>query len=284
MLYNLVKWAVSPVNIIFPIPLIPLIVGLVAGGFHEVWKPIVLTFMFYPAINLWNHVNDAEDDFKAGKDNPFVDKKTRTIAILLTIFLYLLSGFYAYSFGGVMCAMFYLFVLIATFLYSDNKLTRIRLKRHYLGEITVYSISIPSYILMSYTLIKPLDEMAIKLSILFYPLLISTLFVKDLKDISADKSAGLKTLGVVFDPVYLVKVFVLLIFAYFILLAILFYNTWFNLAILPVIGAIIGVFEFRNSRWEITKRTIKYYLTIFYSAFLSLGIFLIIATLHRIVS
>ena len=83
------KYSAKPFNIIFPIPLIPFIIGLFAGGFQGVLSTFILTFLFYPAVNLWNHINDAEEDVAAGKDNPFTEKKEKIFGLILVSTLYL---------------------------------------------------------------------------------------------------------------------------------------------------------------------------------------------------
>ncbi|WP_169745355.1 UbiA family prenyltransferase [Geoglobus ahangari] len=271
---------ISPPNIIFPFPLIPLIVGFSGGNISDIWKPLLLTLVYYPAINLWNHINDADDDRKAGKDNPFSEKDVRAVALVITFGLYLSSAILSYLFGGVTCFLFYLAVFTATFLYSDNMITKIRLKRHYLGEVGVYVVAVPSYILLLYTSIASLDKIGVFLALLFLPLMLSTVFIKDLKDITADKKAGLYTLGVAFTPETLIKVFSSLILIYYLTIIVFYRGTSHVYSAIPVIGAITGIAGFVHNRWEISRKTVKYYLVIFYSSLSSVILFLAISALQ----
>ncbi|WP_457591130.1 UbiA family prenyltransferase [Geoglobus sp.] len=276
-MYKILKFSYTPKNIIFPIPVLPLIVGLIGGGIGNFWKPIIITFLFYPAINLWNHLNDADDDYKAGKDTPFINEALRKRTIVLVFFLYLSSGLIAYEFGGVSCLTFFIIVFIATFLYSDNMLFKIRLKGHYFWELVVYLISVPAYILMMYSSVSDVDSTGILLSVTFLPLMLSTVFVKDLKDISADREAGLKTLGVKFRPEILVKSFSILVLIYFITIVKFYGNSIYVLSELPVPFAVAGFIYLAMNGWEISKATIKYYLLIFYSGLFSVFLFLVAA-------
>lgn len=266
---QVLSYSIKPPNIIFPIPLIPSIVGLAAGSPVSIWKPLLLTFVSYPAINLWNHINDAIDDYNSGKDTPFIRDRLRSLAVRLSAFLYFFSGIISYLLGGIVCLTFYIIVAVFTFLYSDMLLTGLRLKSHYLTELLTYVVTIPSFILMLYSSVSSLDLMAFKLTILFTPLLIATVFVKDLKDISADKAAGLKTLGVVFSSKSLIKSYTFSILIFYIISFILFVNTYYLVVTTPIIGLFVGFYGFLKNNWYISKKTIKYYMYIFYSTLFS---------------
>ncbi len=282
MFLKILKYSSLPPTVIFPIPLVPVIVGLFAGDLSTIWKPLVLTFLFYPGINLWNHLNDAEDDQKAGRDTPFITKRVREITVFIIFSLFFISACFIFIFGNRTGLIFYFIVLILIFLYSDNIFTKIRLKRHYVGELIVYFVSVPSYILMLYSTISNIDKTAVELTLVLTPLLVSTLFTKDLKDISADKIAGLKTLGVVFNPKSLLKMFLGLVCMYFLIGTIIFKQSLILVSFLPAIGTIYAIYKFHNARWEITEFTIKYYNLTLLSGLTSLSLLILLEIIVKI--
>jgi len=79
------------------------------------------------------------------------------------------------------------------------------LKDHYLGELIAYSIAMPAYTLSIWLVYSDLNSIAIIITVAVFLFSISGLLLKDLKDISGDRKAGLKTLGVVFPPSMLIK-------------------------------------------------------------------------------
>ncbi|WP_318249314.1 UbiA family prenyltransferase [Geoglobus acetivorans] len=236
----------------------------------EILKPILLTFMLYPAINLWNHINDAEDDAISGRDTPFTIEPIRKYTVFSILALYILSLAFVYINAKIHGLIAYMLVLTMTFIYSDTMITKLRLKRHYIGEIIVYMITIPAYILMLYSVTSSLTIDAIKLATVLTPLLISSLFIKDLKDISSDKKVGLKTLGTVFSPESLVKTYSFLLLVYFIIGTFVFKEEMSILPFIPVIGVIYGIYKFHRSGWRIARDTVKYFTMITYSGLLSL--------------
>jgi 4-hydroxybenzoate polyprenyltransferase len=100
-----------------------------------------------------------------------------------------------------------------------NKLIGFRLKQHYIGELITYSIATLMYTLSIWLVYSDLNSKAIIMTIAVFFFSISGLLLKDIKDISGDKKAGLKTFGVVFPPSQLLKYSCyLLILFYFALL------------------------------------------------------------------
>jgi 1,4-dihydroxy-2-naphthoate octaprenyltransferase len=79
------------------------------------------------------------------------------------------------------------------------------LKEHYIGELITYAVSWPMYTLGIWLIYSDLNSRGIIIAIAFFFFSISVLLLKDLKDISGDKKAGLKTFGVVFSPSQLVR-------------------------------------------------------------------------------
>jgi 4-hydroxybenzoate polyprenyltransferase len=174
---------------------------------------IVVSYLLTFPSNLWNHCNDLKEDTAADKitiltDDPLMQKK----AIYISVLLYAFSLFFVYYLSIEFRRPIYLFTIIwviATWWYSDNlilkKLIGFRLKEHYLGELITYSIAWPMYTLSVWLIYSDLNSKAIIITIAVFLLGISGLLLKDIKDISGDKKAGLKTFGVVFPPSQLLK-------------------------------------------------------------------------------
>ena len=208
-LINIIKYSAKPPTIFYPLPIVPLlIVGFARGDIYDAIFVVAFTSLFYSALNLWNHVNDYKEDFKAGKDTPFIHEKVRKITTLYVFFAYVLAAvIYTLSSHTHYGKLAFFTVLILTFLYSDNVVTKLRLKKHYVTELLTYFICIPLFISSLYDLVSPIDSTGAFLALVLLPFLISTVFIKDLKDITEDKEAGWKTLGVVFEAENLVKLF-----------------------------------------------------------------------------
>jgi len=283
MILRVIKESFKPLTIAYPIPIFPVIIGLNSTGIYGAVIATVVNWIFYPAINLWNHVNDAEDDFKAGKNTPFLDRRAVEIAIFIIFLCYLISGFLVFKLSKSIGFIFFIVLAIITFLYSDKKITKIRLKSHYIGELLTYLISIPLYGLILWDLSSPVNLKGIILAITLTPLAISTVFLKDLKDIREDREAGLKNLGVVFSPELLLKLFSFSIFLYYILL-ILFsikYNYFALISLIPLIFHVIAFNEFRKEKWLITLKISGKLKLAVYSALTS-TLLLLIASLINI--
>jgi len=275
MIRRILRSSFRPYTIIYPFPLLPLITGAFADGIYGLWKPVIFTFLFYPANNLWNHINDAEDDFRGGKDTPFIHNKARKLATLIAATLYSLSALFVLLFSeSEVSIILFLLVFAVTFAYSDRTVTGLRLKKHYITEFSVYSIAVPSYIILMYSLVKNPDIRSLKIAILFTPLMLSTLFLKDLKDITSDRGAGLTTFGVVFHYKTLLKTFYSFLLIYFILGICFFLNSIISMAFLPIVGVMYSAFRMMSHNWEASEKTQKY---INYS--IASGLISVIATL-----
>lgn len=230
----LLKLCNTPATIYSPFPLFALSLFLVSGkelsiyGLLLLFAGIVVSYLLTFPSNLWNHCNDLKEDTAAGKktiltDDPSMQKK----AIYISVLLYAFSLFFVYFLSIEFKRPIYLYTLIwiiATWWYSDNlilkKLIGFRLKQHYLGEVITYSIALPMYTLSVWLVYSDLNAKAIIMTIAVFLLSISGLLLKDIKDISGDKKAGLKTFGVVFPPSQLLK--------YSCYLMILFYFAFLN--------------------------------------------------------
>lgn len=189
---------------------------------------IVVSYLLTFSSNLWNHCNDLKEDAAAGKktiltDDPSMQKKAIYISVLLYAFSLLFVYFLSIEFKRPIY-LYTIVCIIATWLYSDNMILKkrigFRLKQHYLGELITYSIALPMYTLSVWLVYSDLNAKAIIMTIAVFFFSISGLLLKDIKDISGDKKAGLKTFGVVFPPSQLLK--------YSCYLMILFYFVFLN--------------------------------------------------------
>jgi 1,4-dihydroxy-2-naphthoate octaprenyltransferase len=100
-----------------------------------------------------------------------------------------------------------------------KKVIGFRLKEHYVGEFVTYGIAWPMYTLSIWLIYSDLTIVGEIILAAFFFFSISALLLKDLKDISGDRKAGLKTFGVVFSPSKLVKFSCyLMVIYYFIIL------------------------------------------------------------------
>jgi len=274
-IFKIFKYSVKPFTILFPIPLVPFIVGLYAGGFKGALSTIILTFLFYPAVNLWNHINDAEEDVAAGKDNPFTEKGERILGLLLVSFLYPISFFHVLVTSKSFGVFLFFIAALMTFLYSDNMITKLRLKKHYVTELLTYILTVPSFLLALYDVVRPIDSNALILTLALTFLLLSTVVLKDFKDISEDRVAGLKTLAIVYSPQTLLKIFFFLLLGYFFMLFVIsvIISPKYLITLLPLVGILYSAREFIRENWEVSLKIVKSINVAIISGILSLTLF-----------
>lgn len=215
----ILKLCNTPSTIYSPFPLFAISLFLISGKEPSIYDlpllfaGIVVSYLLTFPSNLWNHCNDLKEDTAAGKktiltDDPSMQKK----AICISVFLYAFSLLFVYYLSIEFKRPIYLYTIIwviATWWYSDNlilkKLFGFRLKQHYLGELITYSIALPMYTLSVWLVYSDLNSIGILITVAVFLFSISGLLLKDIKDISGDKKAGLKTFGVVFPPSHLLK-------------------------------------------------------------------------------
>lgn len=216
------------------------------------------------ASNLWNHTNDIKEDVLQKKKTvltqKFVSYKTTTI---ISLFLYGISMILI-SYISIMLEkpifIFFSIWLIITWLYSDNiflgKIFGFRLKTHYIGEIITYGIAYPSYTLSIWFIYSDQNISGIAIALVFMFLGLSGVMLKDLKDISGDRKAGLRTLGVKFDPSKLLLASCIFIILYYITILYLIFFRILNLnmilVILPFVWFLQNTFyHFHKKGWRI---------------------------------
>ncbi|WP_456467637.1 UbiA family prenyltransferase [Archaeoglobus sp.] len=254
-----------PPTVAYPLPLVPLLAFFMAGN-HESFnllKIIAFTSLFFNSINLWNHLNDAEDDLKSGKTEAktLLDHQNLTLCVILLSYLgsLLLIWFY----GNFQIAVLFIICFLTTWLYSDKKIVgRIipRLKEHYIGELFTYFIVTPVF--PSILWLMASSEFSLRgvgfvvITATYY---LSGMLLKDLKDISSDLQSGYKTLGVVFSPQSLLKASISLNFVahtfivVFVFLKI--FEIWFIAGALTITLLFKVVSELKMVDWQISIKT-----------------------------
>lgn len=235
-LIEILRLCYTPYSIFSPFPFFAVIVFLIAAESEN--KPtfdvlhliigMAASVLSSFASNIWNHTNDLKDDIAQGRNNALTRKIiTLKSAILLSLILYILSIFIMVAISikaGRQAFIFFLIWVFITWWYSDNiflkKLFGFRLKTHYIGEFFTYAIAYPMYTLSIWLIYANFNIQAISLSLAFLFFGISVVLLKDLKDISGDRKAQLKTFGVVFQPSRLFYWSCVSLFLYYIIISI----------------------------------------------------------------
>jgi 1,4-dihydroxy-2-naphthoate octaprenyltransferase len=247
-------------------------------------KAISLSFIFYAGINLWNHVNDVKEDILAGKktiltENPEIRNLVAIISALLYIIAFLLSIHWIVDKRGIVA---FFGAAFATWVYSDRMLIGRKIRRwkdYYLTELLAYIIFAPSISLWLWTIFVPLSSKSFALSTIITFFILFGAFLKDIKDITGDKLAGLKTLGVVFSPETLLKISLFLLGFYYLSI-----SAFSLLGLLPLlcvasvlasIGFIYTLGHFFGNGWAITPKSIKPLKVVVYSNLISLVVLII---------
>ncbi len=253
------------------------------------WPPhllsigIAISLLSSFASNLWNHTNDMKEDIAQGKKTVLtlytVSPKT---AIVLSVLLYAISTIMVLYASIKLERPIYIFFLVwavITWWYSDNiflrRLFGFRLKTHYIGELITYGIAYPAYVLTIWLIYSDLNTSGIALALAFSFLGISGVLLKDLKDISGDRKAGLKTLGVMFTPsklIYFSCIF--LILYYLVILESIAFNilsTGMFLVIIPFLWFIKDTFYyFHRKSWRLEFKDFTSIKTMVKSTYLSI--------------
>ncbi len=216
---ELLKLCNTPASIISPFPFFAVSLFLISKteiSFHNIpilFAGIAVSMLSNFGSNLWNHCNDLTEDVAQGKKSILTENRTmQKTALFASTSLYGVSLILVYYLSLEFKRPIYLYFLIwvlVTWWYSDNfilkKLAGFRLKEHYAGELITYSIAWPMYTISIWLIYSDLTATGIIIAIAFLFFSLSGLLLKDLKDISGDRKAGLKTFGVVFSPSKLIQ-------------------------------------------------------------------------------
>lgn len=288
---EILKLCYTPYSIFSPVPFFAVILFLIACKSRNfsmfsagsLILGVVLSMLSSFASNIWNHTNDLKDDYAQGKKNALTQNIiSHESGILLSIFLYSISiVFFIYISiqSGRPAYLFFLIWAIITWWYSDtiflNKIFGFRLKTHYIGEFVTYCIAYPMYTLSLWLIYSDLSLSVIALALAFLSFGISVVLIKDLKDISGDRKANLKTFGVVFPPSKLFKYSCVFLLLYYIIVLFSIISNILNGEILLVIIPFFyflksTFFHFSRQKWKIELKDNAQIKTMVISTYISI--------------
>lgn len=274
---SLIRLSAKPATIIYPYPIVALL-AFSFSGFHNVvylLEAIIFSFLFYSGVNLWNHLNDIKEDLKGGKrtiltENPELQYKLSIIPIFLYMISFALVFFWTVDVRGI---AFFAIAASVTWLYSDRiyfgkKISR--WKDYYLTELLAFIIFFPSFFIMLWTIFSPISPIGLGFSITLSFFMLSGALLKDIRDITGDRLAGLKTLGVVFSTKSLLKwsFFMLILYYSSILILSLILDLFPRLSAISVVfffGFAYTISHFYFEEWNITRKSIKPLEVLYYS-------------------
>jgi len=222
--------------------------------------------LFFTAANLWNHINDAEDDLKAGRAESAFLLENRSYGVAVVVSFYLLAfllAFFGTKDREVAVVAFFIASLF-TWLYSDKiYLGRFfrRFKEDYRTEVLTYVFCTISFPLLVWTFFSELSLTGLAFSASMGVMYFSGFILKDLKDISADSEAGYNTLGVVFPPSLLLKLSVGLFLVSVCIITIASILGAFPKAsiLISTIFVVLGllIYLFNKESWKITPKLVR---------------------------
>ena len=279
-LIKIFKLSATPPSIIYPLPLFAFLVFSLSGSksLKAFAVAVAFTFISQAGINLWNHVNDLEEDLIAGKVNVLTQNpELRLKVAFISVLLYALSFviLFVYSKDVKISISAFALVALATWIYSDRLIAGRFIRRwkdHYVTEVLTYVISIPAYTIAVWTLFSGLTFRTLCVAFLMTFFMLSGTFLKDLKDATGDEKAGLKTLAVVFSPSTLIKTSMFFSFLYYLSTAVFscFFLPSALLALTPFPAFVYSVYSLHRENWIISRRVVKPIRIIIFSNLLSL--------------
>jgi len=286
-LIEIVRLSTKPLTIIYPIPFLQLLVFSQSNkSLISLITSLAFSFTFYPAVNLWNHINDIKEDMLAGRKSILIyDENVRRLTIIIVIFLYSISFIILVvsSKSKIISIILFSLCFLITWMYSDRIfLGRFikRFKDHYLTELISFIIFYPTFTVLIWIFFDDLfsiKALALATTILFF-ILFGTL-LKDIKDATSDRLAGLKTLGAVYTPEKLLKSSFFPLVMYYVSIIVFtilgVYRLETLLSTMPVILMIISFYKLRKVNWIISLRTKNSLKILVYSNTASLTLFII---------
>lgn len=262
---NFLKIGAEPINVAYPLPLASFLAfSLSKSGLLEFLLSYLFCFFFFTAVNLWNHLNDAEDDAKDGRRGAnFLIERKREAAFFVISFYFFSALMLLFSRDAVSLPLFAICATL-TWLYSDKMFFGKRFRRFkedYRSEVLTYLIVTPSFPALLWTFFAPICTTALVFSSIFAMLYLSGVLLKDLKDITADSLAGYRTLGVVFSERKLFKLSASILLSaislipIFSLLGYLPFRA--SLAAFLLIPASYSVLSIKRRNWELSMEVIN---------------------------
>ncbi len=284
-----------PINLVYPIPLVSIVALSLTLQYpsHHILSlfnfinSYVFSFLFFTAINLWNHLNDLNDDIIAGRSFSHKLLKNYKLALSISIFCYFLAVLYFIFFSlDLRVTPFLIVCMMFTWMYSDRilvgKIIR-RFKEWYVTELLTYFVVSPLFFLVLWSFFEPVSSKGLAFSLLVSLLYISGVFLKDMKDITSDANAGYETLAIVFSPQFLIRISILLNLASFVLLLLYSVTGIFpmgcTLSLVVVFIVVYVIFKLNKEKWKISKDmvgilSIYSYTYVFSLLFIALGGFI----------
>jgi len=271
LLIKIIKLSATPPTICYPIPLFPILVFSMSGSCNPfcLIRLILFSAVFFSGVNLWNHVNDVEEDKLSGRSSILIENgRVRKMVIIISVLLYIISFglivFWALDWRGIFS---YILAASATWIYSDRIFLRLKIKRfkrwkdNYKTEILTYLVSIPSFVLVSWSICMQISPTATSFAIATTFYVMSAVVLKDIKDITGDRLAGLRTLAVVFQVETLIKASIVLLTFYGLLICVFtvlsLFPSYSILAVLPLVSLAYVVSHFVSKGWAITMESTK---------------------------
>jgi len=286
------KLTVKPISLIFPIPALQfLIFSQIGTDVESFLYALLFSFTFYPAVNLWNHINDVKEDLLAGKYNVFAESDClKLFGIFLVLIMFAISFFILSICSNQKNLGFVLYVVcfVVAWLYSDRMFVGRfvgRFKDHYVTELMSFVIFCPSFALIIWTFFEVINVRSLMVSLTFLFFILFSVLLKDVKDISGDMKAGLKTLGVVFSPKTLLKFASLSILLYYlsILISVILniYNFTSILALIPFTVFMHSVWNFAKNNWSLAFKTVRYFRNMVISNYASISLLIVLGLLSQ---
>ncbi|MCS7122187.1 MAG: UbiA family prenyltransferase [Archaeoglobaceae archaeon] len=272
-----VNFLIKPFNISFPIPIVPFFISL----FNDLSKFLLLYIyaaFLTMASNLWNHLNDAEEDLKFGSRDPKILLENKKFFIGLATLLYIVTlSFTSFTVLAAVPAIFTWFYSDKIFLY---KFTNFRLKEHYVTELLTYCIVVPTAFLAMWSMCSEINFKAIYFAFMFTTVALASVVLKDIKDMTQDSTMGYKTLAVVFDYKFLLKLSIFLSYIFYIIIFI--YSFSFNIlyvvSVIPLFVLIKTNLNLTKEKWTIkSEKIVNEYM---YSSLLALCLLCLAATIE----
>lgn len=269
---ELLKLCNRPKSVFAPVPVFTISLFLIASSLRnpDLYSLLLALVLTYPSIwacNFWNHTNDVEFDRGYSDNILTLGYLKREHAILISILLYALSILISIFLirRHPLIPVFFGIWAIFTWIYSDRTFFgRIftRLKDDWRGELLTYSITFPCYTMSIYLIMDGNvgRAFAVALPMLFFGL--SGLLLKDIKDITEDREAGLRTLGAVFSPSFLLRhsshLLILYYLSIFLLTFLGFFSPLTYILVVPFLIFLMKTyFHFSRKSWEIDERDLS---------------------------
>lgn len=143
-----------------------------------------------------------------------------------------------------------------------------------MGELLTYGIAWPMFTLSTWLIYSDLTITGKIILAAFFFFSISGLLLKDLKDISGDRKAGLKTFGVVYSPSRLIRYSCYLMMVFYLIIlnpiALNYFNTGVLIMIIPFVYFLKHTFiHMHRKKWTLDIGDLKALKSMGYSAYAS---------------